>query len=145
MPVCRSLRCRRIRSLKVAQKFYLPGYTIRALPRQRSRPTLDYGPLLQEPAITDLDWSFAPSPRSWEPVALEHPFAPPWPFRATSSCPGEDQPVSGVTLVTPRIFIRRTSPLTRLCASRFRYDFVVLPLNLATMANSPARVSRRTM
>ena len=75
-----------------------------------SRPTLDYGPLLQEPAITDLDWSFAPSPRSWEPVALEHPFAPPWPFRATSSCPGEDQPVSGVTLVTPRIFIRRTSP-----------------------------------
>ncbi len=96
--------------MKRAQKFYFLGYPIRALPRLHSPPTLDCGPLLQEPAITDLDWSFAPSPRSWEPVALEHPFAPPWPFRATSSCPGEDQPVSGVTPVTPRPFGRRTSP-----------------------------------
>ena len=96
--------------MKEAQRFYSPGYSIRALPRLHSRPTLDCGPLLQEPAITDLDWSFAPSPRSWEPVALEHPFAPPREFPLASSCPGEDQPVSGLTPVTSRLFRRCTSP-----------------------------------
>ena len=34
-----------------------------ALPSLPSRPRLDFGQLQQEPAITDLDWLFTPSPR----------------------------------------------------------------------------------
>ena len=121
-------------------------FPIRALPYGIPQDGLGCDPLRGEPAITGLDWSFAPRPRSRERFARQHPFGPPSGFRLTSSCPGLDRPVSGLTAVTPGPV--RTPPLAvgrPLRARRFPYAFGVNPLKLATAVNSPARVSRRTV
>ena len=117
------------------------------LPRSLPPAGLPCEALRREPAITGLDWSFAPRPGSGERIARQNPFGPPPGFRPASPCPGLDRPVSGLTAVTPGP-IRTpplTGPLARLRACRFPYAFGVNPLRLATAVNSPARVSRRTV
>ena len=101
--------------------------------------------LRREPAITGLDWSFAPRRGSGERIARQNPFGPPPGFRPASPCPRLDRPVSGLTAVTPGPLRPRPSPGVdpRLRACRFPYGFGVNPLSLATAVNSPARVSRR--
>ncbi len=121
-----------------------PASPISALPRGHPPGRPGWDPLRGEPAITGLDWSFAPSPRSWERIAHQNPFGPPRGFRPASPCPGLDRPVSGLPPVT-------TGPL-RPSPSRGhpRYGLFgfptpsgLNPLRLATGGNSPARVSRR--
>ena len=124
-----------------------PYSPISALPRRRPRPGLGCDPLRRELAITGLDWSLAPSPRSGERIARQHPFGPPPGFRLASPCPGLDRPVSSFTAVTPSPFRLRASPVRRLAARmlvslRLR---AFKALKLATAANSPARVSRRNV
>ena len=57
---------------------------------------LGSGPLRKELAITRLDWSLAPSPRSGERIARQNPFEPPLGFRLASPCPGLDRLVSSM-------------------------------------------------
>ena len=88
--------------------------------------------------------SFAPTPRSGERTARQHPCGPPPGFRPASPCPGVDRPASGLTAVTPRPIRTPCLPPqggAHLSVSlRLRwYDH----LRLATAVNSPARVSRR--
>ena len=115
-------------------------------PAARPPAGLGCDPLRREPAITGLDWSFAPRRGSGERIARQNPFGPPPGFRPASPCPRLDRPVSGLTAVTPGPV--RTPPLAggnpRLRACRFPYAFGDNPLRLATAVNSPARVSRRT-
>ena len=77
-----------------------PASPISALPRGPPPGRPGWDPLRGEPAITGLDWSFAPSPRSWERIAHQNPFGPPRGFRPASPCPGLDRPVSGLPPVT---------------------------------------------
>ena len=117
------------------------------LPRGLPPAGLPCEALRGEPAITGLDWSFAPRPGSGERIARQNPFGPPPGFRPASPCPGLDRPVSGLTAVTPGPFRPRPSPGTkpRLRACRFPCAFGVEPLRLATAVNSPARFPRRTV
>ena len=57
---------------------------------------LGSGPLRKELAITRLDWSLAPSPRSGERIARQNPCEPPLGFRLASPCPGLDRLVSSM-------------------------------------------------
>ena len=50
-----------------------PGPPISALPRGLPRPGLGCDPFRGEPAITGLDWSFAPTPGSGERIARQPP------------------------------------------------------------------------
>ncbi len=77
-----------------------PASLISTLPRGLPPGRPGWDPLRGEPAITGLDWSFAPSPRSWERIAHQNPFGPPRGFRPASPCPGLDRPVSGLPPVT---------------------------------------------
>jgi len=61
-------------------------------------------PLRREPAITGLDWSFAPIPRSEKRIARQNSCRPPPEFPPASPCPGIDRPASGLTLVTSGLF-----------------------------------------
>ena len=115
-PVSRGLRHRRIRSLKGKRGLSTPYFPISALPRLLPRSGLGCDPLRGELAITGLDWSFAPSPRSWERIARQHPFGPPLGFRLASPCPGLDRPVSSFTAMTPGPFRPRASPDRAGCA-----------------------------
>ena len=49
-----------------------------------------------ELAITRLDWSLAPIPRSEERIARQNPYEPPLGFRLASLCPGIDRLVSSM-------------------------------------------------
>ena len=49
-----------------------------------------------ELAITRLDWSLAPIPRSEERIARQNPYEPPLGFRLTSLCQGIDRLVSSM-------------------------------------------------
>ena len=62
----------------------------------------------QEPAISSLDWTFTPIPRSTEGFAHHKPVGPPPHFRRASTCPGIDRLASGLPRVTPG---ERTAPL----------------------------------
>ena len=72
-----------------------------------------------EPAITGLDGSFAPRPRSSERVARQHRCGPPPGVCRASPCRGLDRPVSGRGPVTIRAITPRPSPLTGLRAVGF--------------------------
>ena len=61
-------------------------------------------PLRREPAITELDWSFAPRPGSWERSVPQHPFGPPLGIRRASPWPGLDRSVSGFPPAAPGPF-----------------------------------------
>jgi hypothetical protein len=58
-PVSQYLRRPRIRNSKGGSEFYFEVTLIGVLQRRLPPLRLDCGPLLQEPAITRLDWSFA--------------------------------------------------------------------------------------
>ncbi len=73
-----------------------PCFPVSALPHQPPRSGLGSGPLRKELAITRLDWSLAPSPRSGERIARQNPFEPPLGFRLASPCPGLDRLVSSM-------------------------------------------------
>ena len=123
-----------------------PYLSISALPHRQPRSRLGCDPLWGELAITGLDWSFAPSPRSWERIARQHPFGPPPDFRLASPCPGLDRPVSSLTAMTSDPFRSRASPARGwLCACWFPFAFGLLTLKLAVAVSSPARVSRRSV
>lgn len=89
----------------------IPYFSVSALPHQLPRLGLGCDPLRRELAITGLDWSFAPSLRSEERVARQHPFGPPPSFRLASPCPRLDRPVSSVTVVTSGLFGPRALPV----------------------------------
>lgn len=91
-PASPHLRGRRIRSLTGGRGLSAPAPPISALPRRLppGRPGCD--PLRGEPAITGLDWSFAPSPRSWERFAPQHPFGPPRGFSPRFTLPRARSP-----------------------------------------------------
>ena len=120
-----------------------PCFPISALPHQLPRSGLGSGPLRKELAITRLDWSLAPSPRSGERIARQNPFEPPLGFRLASPCPGLDRLVSSMYGYDSGPFqTLRLAPcgVARLLVSlRLRF----LTLRLAIAINSPARVSRR--
>ena len=122
-----------------------PGPPISALPHRPPPGGPGCNPLRGEPAITELDWSFAPRPGSWERIARQNPCGPPPGFRPASPCPGLDRSVSGLTGVTPGPL--RTPPLAGQepgCGPvGFPTPSGLEPLRLATPVNSPARVSRR--
>ncbi len=116
-------------------------------PTRLPRSGLGCDPLRRELAITGLDWSLAPSPRSEERIARQNPFGPPPGFRLTSPCPGLDRPVSSLTALTPGPFRPRALPAQRLVARLLvSLCLQTIPaLRLAKAVNSPARVSRRRM
>ena len=58
-PVSQRLRRPRIRNSNEGFRFYSKVTSIGVLQRKLPQLRLDCGPLLQEPAITRLDWSFA--------------------------------------------------------------------------------------
>jgi hypothetical protein len=58
-PVSQLLRRSRIRNLNRGLRFYSKLTLISVLQRKLPQLRLDCGPLLREPAITRLDWSFA--------------------------------------------------------------------------------------
>ena len=115
-------------------------------PAGHLEPGWTRAPLRREPAITGLDWSFAPTPRSEKRIARQYSCRPPPEFPPASPCPGVDRPASGLTLVTPGPFRPRSWPRERLRAYWFPCASGVWKLlRLATKMNSPARVSRRKM
>ena len=122
-----------------------PCFPISALPHQLPRLGLGSGPLRRELAITRLDWSLAPIPRSGERIARQHPFEPPLGFRLASPCPGIDRLVSSLTAVTPGPFRPCAWLLAKLRACWFPCAYGLVTLRLATAVNSPARVSRRNV
>src|SRR3990170_40945 len=143
-PVSRGLRRRWIRSLKEKRNLSAPYFPISALPHRLPRSRLVCKLLRRELAITGLDWSLAPIPKSGERIARQHPFEPPPSFRLASPCSGIDRPVSSLATMTPCPFRPSASPAQSwLRALRFPYASVLLTLKLAMIANSPARVSRR--
>ena len=115
------------------------------LPHQLPRSGLGSGPLRRELAITRLDWSLAPIPRSGERISRQNPFEPPLGFRLASPCPGIDRLVSSFKAVTSGPFRPCAWLLAELCAYRFPFAYGFLTLRLATAMNSPARVSRRNV
>jgi len=124
-PVSSHLRRRRVRSLKGGRGLSTPLPPISALPRRLPPAGPGCDQLRGEPAITGLDWSFAPRPGSWERIARQHPFGPPPGFRPASPYPGLDRPVSGLIRVTPGPFRPHPSPGTRKqllawCAAKLR-------------------------
>lgn len=71
-----------------------PKHLSVALPFPLSSQRLDYDLFRQEPAITEFDWLFTPSPKSEEPFEWNL-FRPPLLIRVASPCPGLGHPVSG--------------------------------------------------
>ena len=122
-----------------------PCFPVSALPHQPPRSGLGSGPLRRELAITRLDWSLAPIPRSGERIARQNPFEPPLGFRLASPCPGIDRLVSSFKAVTSGPFRPCAWLLAELRAYRFPFAYGLLTLRLATAVNSPARVSRRNV
>ncbi len=110
-PVSRGLRRRWIRSLKEKRNLSVPYFPISALPHRLPRSRLVCKLLRRELAITGLDWSLAPIPKSRERIAHHHPFEPPPGFRLTSLCSGIDRPVSSLTTMTPGPFRPSASPV----------------------------------
>ena len=132
----------RIRSSKGKWEVSLPCFPIGALPRQMPPRRLCCDILRREIAITRLDWSFAPSPRSKDRIARQNPFRPPPGFRPASPCPGLDRLVSILTAMTPSPFRLRPSRVTPLWACRFPFASGLRALRLAMTVNSPASASR---
>ena len=123
-----------------------PCFPISALPHLPPRLGLGSGPLRRELAITRLDWSLAPIPRSGERIARQNPFEPPLGFRLASPCPGIDRLVSSMYSCDSGPFqTLRLTALRQLRAYWFPFAYEVEPLRLATTINSPARVSRRNV
>ena len=121
-----------------------PCSPISALPLRRPPAGLSCEIFRRELAITELDWSFAPSPRSWERIARQHPFGPPPGFRPASPYPGLDHSVSSIIPVIPDPFRSRPSrPFGRCGHVGFPTASGFEALNLTTEMNSPARATRR--
>jgi hypothetical protein len=136
------LRRTHIRSLTACRKLSLPKHAISALPHAPSQLRSACEQFREEPAITGLDWSFAPIPRSSKRFAHQYWFGPPPFFRRASPCPGIDRPASGIQLLTPG---ERTLSLACAADYRFPYGFVHIVLNLANNRNSTDQFSNRTV
>ena len=89
------LRSMQVRSLKEKLNLSVHVSPISALPHTQTPGGLGWDPLREEPATTELDWSFAPRPKSEERIARQNPCGPPSGFRPTSSCSGLDRSVRG--------------------------------------------------
>lgn len=138
------LRSWQVRSSKGELNLSVHDSPIGALPHQQPPGRLGWDPLREEPATTELDWSFAPRPKSEERIARQNPCGPPPGFRPASSCPGLDRSVSGYhrgDYSGPR----RTLPLSTFVDAgyRFPYAYEVDPLKLATSVNSLGRAPKR--
>jgi hypothetical protein len=95
------LRCLQVRSSTIRREVSLPNQMIGALPHERPPQRSACEQSRQEPAISSLDWTFTPIPRSTEGFAHHKPVGPPPHFRRASSCPGIDRLASGLPQVTP--------------------------------------------
>ena len=89
------LRSEQVRSSKRKPNLSVCVFLIGALPYPQPPGSLGLDPLREEPATTELDWSFAPRPKSEERIARQNPCGPPPSFRPASSCSGLDRSVSG--------------------------------------------------
>ena len=89
------LRSEQVRSSKKKPNLSVCVFLIGALPYPQPPGSLGWDPLREEPATTELDWSFAPRPKSEERIARQNPCGPPSGFRPTSSCSGLDRSVPG--------------------------------------------------
>src|ERR1041385_6028520 len=102
-PVClttRLLRRTQIRSSIPSRSLSGPKPRIGALPRDPSRPRSTCEYFRPEPAISSLDWTFTPLPRSHQRFAHHYGFGPPRQFPGASPCPGIDRLVSGIQMLT---------------------------------------------
>lgn len=124
-----------------------PKRPISALPRYLSPVSLASEPFRVEPAVTGFDWPFTTIPKSRECFARQQLAGPPSLVRATSSCPGIDQPASGFTAVTSGPIKTLPHTPTKRCygLNRFPSDYKAKLLSLATTENSLARISKRTI
>jgi hypothetical protein len=113
IPVSSFLRRLHIRSLNGERGLSASYFPISTLPRKQPPARLSCEIFRWELAITELDWSFAPSPRSEERIARQHPFGPPPSFRQASPCPGLDRSVSSIAPVISGPFRPRLSYYTR--------------------------------
>ena len=89
------LRSEQVRSSKKKPNLSVCVFPIGALPYPQPPGSLGLDPLREEPATTELDWSFAPRPKSEERIARQNPCGPPPGFRPASTCSGLDRSVSG--------------------------------------------------
>ncbi len=71
---------------------------------------LSYDSFRGEPAITGLDWSFAPTPRLSQRFACQHGCGPPPGINPASPYLGVDRPASGRRATTTGTFIPSPSP-----------------------------------
>lgn len=99
-PYSSLLRCLCIRSLTTSREISLPMTQSVSLPHRRAPRRLSYRKFREEPAIADLDWSFAPKPRSHERFAHQQHFGLPRLVESASSCPGLDRSASGFSQMT---------------------------------------------
>ena len=132
------LRRTHIRSLTACRKLSLPKHAISALPHAPSQLRSACEQFREEPAITGLDWSFAPIPRSSKRFAHQYWFGPPPFFRKASPCPGIDRPASGIQPLTPG---ERTLPLA--CAAGYRFPYGFVPAYLTSPMIGTPRINFR--
>ena len=125
------LRRSHVRSFTTRRPVSRPKRVISALPHELSPQRSACEQSRKEPAISNLDWTFTPIPRSTQGFAHHKGVGPPPHFRRASSCPGIDRLASGLPPVTPGehtahlvncvlvafatapLFHRLTSPLDR--------------------------------
>lgn len=151
------LRSLQVRSLKEKLNLSVHVSPISALPHKQTLGGLGWDPLREEPATTELDWSFAPMPKSEERIARQNPCGPPPGFRPASSCSGIDRSVPGYHR-SDYTGPHQTLPLStsfmawrlRACQEEeadagywFPFAFEVYPLKLATSVNSLGRAPKR--
>jgi hypothetical protein len=94
------LRRLQIRSSIPGRPLSQPKPRIGALPRNPSPERSACEQSRAEPAISSLDWTFTPIPRSHQGFAHHYGFGPPRRFPNASPCPGIDRLVSGIQVLT---------------------------------------------
>lgn len=96
------LRRGQIRSSLPSRPLSQPKPRNGALPRPPSPLRSACEQFRTEPAISSLDWTFTPIPRSHQGFAHHYGFGPPRQFPGASPCPGIDRLVSGIQVLTHR-------------------------------------------
>src|ERR1051325_3585703 len=96
----RLLRRPQIRSSIPSRSLSGPKPRIGALPRDPSRARSTCVWFGKEPAISSLDLTFTPIPRSHQRFAHHYGFGPPRQFPGASPCPGIDRLGSGIQMLT---------------------------------------------
>lgn len=134
------LRRPQIRSSIPGRGLSSPKPRIGALPRDLSPVRSAYEQFRVEPAISSLDWTFTPIPKSHQRFAHQYDYGPPPQFPVASSCSGIVRLASGIQRLTDG---EHTIPLAKLRVIGFP-TATILHLNLASPRNSMDQFSNRT-